>query len=106
MAQPSETERVPNLDVFCSPEGGAFRVYVRASGVPRHLARSLDIHGEAYPVVLDFQDLDRYMKEKALELVKRPSAAGGVQLVASGDAAAALSVWLSTAISSGVRKRG
>ncbi|MEO6600839.1 MAG: hypothetical protein ABIQ16_13255 [Polyangiaceae bacterium] len=62
-----------------------------------------DENGEAYPVLLDFEDLDRQMASKKAQVEKRVSRTGSVELTARGEAATALAVWLSTAFASGVR---
>ena len=81
----------------------AWRLYVRPTWVPRFLQRCLDNYGEAYPVHLDFEDLERYMSKRSVPYEKMLSTRGDVELVARGDAAIELATWLSTAIASGFR---
>ena len=91
------------LNLFCVPTGEVWRVHVRPTWLPRYLHSVFDEHGEAYPVLLDFEDLDRQMASKQQVFEKRVSRLGAVELTAHGDAATALAVWLSTAFASGVR---
>jgi hypothetical protein len=62
-----------------------------------------DTHYEAYPVLLDFDDLERHMSSSDAPYEKHVTKTGSVELLAHGRAAEALAVWLSTAFSSGVR---
>lgn len=98
-ARPDETLL---LDLFCA-EGrdGAWRVYVRPTWLPRSLHRCFDRHGEAYPVFLDFEELDRRMQKAGLAYEKRESRARGVELMARGRAATILANWLGAAFASG-----
>ena len=93
------------LNVFCSPEGETFRVYVRPTSLPRYLYQCLDEHYEVYPAELDFEDLARFMSAKDAHYVERRSQTGGVELTAEGASANALAEWLSTAFASGARPR-
>jgi hypothetical protein len=91
------------LNLFCMPEGDAFRVHVAPRWIPRYLHPVLDRNGEAFPVLLDWEDLERCMAENHVTIQKRVSRAGSVELTARGPAAQALGVWLATALASGVR---
>jgi hypothetical protein len=99
----AEQASASELNLFCTKEGDAFRVYLRPAWVPRYLRQCLDENGEAYPVQLDFDDLDEHMTRHGAGYEKRPTRLGGVELTARGDAATHLAVWLSTAFASGVR---
>ena len=99
----SESEGMERISLHCGRDGDAWRVYVEAKALPRYLARYFDVYGEAYPALLDFDDLDRYMAARGAKYRKHITATGSVQLEAAGDAAAALSEWLSRAFSSCVR---
>lgn len=99
----SEPEHAAVMNVFCSPLEGAWRVYLDPKWVPAYLLRSFDENLEAYPVQVDLEDLDQYMKFHQSEYQKRVSKFGGVELTARGDAAHALAAWLSTAFASGER---
>ena len=92
------------LNFFCTPEREAWRMYVRPTWLPRYLHRSFDKHWEAYPVLLDFEDLDRYMQKRGAAYEKRVSALGDVEVTARGHAANELAVWLSRALASGIRE--
>jgi hypothetical protein len=94
------------LDIFCSPVGEAFRIYVRPTWLPGYLARCFDRHGEAYPVYLDLEDLDYQMSSSGVLYDKFASASGGVQLLAKGHAATVLAVWLSQCFASDQRLVG
>jgi hypothetical protein len=93
------------LNVFCSPEGESFRVYVRPNAVPRYLYQCLDEHHEVFPAELDFEDLARFMAKRDAKYSERRSSTGGVEITAEGASASALAEWLSTAFASGARPR-
>jgi hypothetical protein len=93
------------LNVFCSPEGESFRVYVRPSALPRYLYQCLDENHEVYPAELDFEDLARFMGARNAKYSERRSSTGGVEIAADGASASALAEWLSTAFASGARPR-
>jgi hypothetical protein len=93
------------LNVFCSPEGESFRVYVRPNAVPRYLYQCLDEHHEVYPAELDFEDLARFMSARNAKYTERRSRTGGVEIAADGASAGALAEWLATAFASGARPR-
>jgi hypothetical protein len=90
------------LRIYCSRGPEAYRVHVHPAWLPRHLRQCLDAHAEGM-VHLDFDELDRHMQRSGLSYAKHTTAVGGVELSASGQAAVALSVWLSNMFSSGVR---
>ena len=91
------------LNLFCSKERGAWRVHVGPTWLPRYLRDCFDRHGEAYPLALDFEDLERHMSLRSASYEMRVSRLGGVELTAHGRAAAELAAWLSTMFSTGVR---
>jgi hypothetical protein len=91
------------LDVFCSKVEDAYRVYVRPLWMPDHLLECFDDSGEAFPVYLDFDDLDYHMKRSGVEYTKRPSKLGSIQLYARGGAATVMTNWLVNACSSDTR---
>jgi hypothetical protein len=101
----SEPEPAAVMNVFCSPLGGAWRVYLNPSWVPAYLLHSFDENLEACPVQIDLDDLDQYMQFHQSDYEKRVSNFGGVELTARGEAAHALAAWLSTVFASGERVR-
>lgn len=92
------------LNLFCARVGEVWRVHVRPTWLPRYLHSIFDEHGEAFPVLLDFEDLDRRMASKQASFEKRVSRTGSIELTAHGEAATVLAVWLSTAFASGLRE--
>lgn len=94
------------LNLFCSEEGEAWRVHVWPAWIPPVIFKFVDRDGEAYPVLLDFEDLSGYMAGDGHTYDKRVARTGGIELTAQGPAATALAVWLSTALGSGVRAPG
>jgi hypothetical protein len=94
------------LDVFCARQHDAWRTYVRPGWLPRYLRQHLDDEGEAFPAHLDFEDLDRHMREYQATFEKQTSAAGGVQLIARGRSAEALALWLAGIFGTAMRSRG
>jgi hypothetical protein len=93
------------VSLYCAREGEVWRVYVEAKVLPPYLDRYFDAYGEAYPALLDFDDLEPYMAAHAAVYRKHVTATGSVELSAHGAAAVALSEWLSRAFSSCVRPR-
>jgi hypothetical protein len=91
------------LNVFCTEEDDAWRVYLGPGNVPEFLSRCFDSDGEAFPVVLDFEDLDRYMRKRDAAFEKRVSNYGDVELTARGRAATELAQWLASASASTFR---
>jgi hypothetical protein len=91
------------LNLFCVRVGEVWRVHVTPTWLPRYLHQVFDENGEAFPVLLDFDDLDEQMVAKGAAFEKRVSRIGDVELTARGAAATVLAVWLSTAFASGVR---
>ena len=102
-AQSEDPHAANVLNLFCARVGDVWRVHVRPTWLPRYLHTVFDENGEAFPVLLDFDDLDRYMASKLMSFEKRVSLTGSVELTAHGEAATALAVWLSTAFASGLR---
>src|SRR5882724_2529406 len=94
-AEATEPNQGTVLNLFCTLDGEAWRVHVRPTWLPRYLHHVFDENDEAYPVLLDFEDLDRHMAAHQASFEKRVSRTGGVELTASGEAATALAVWLS-----------
>jgi hypothetical protein len=107
MSLPSKKKanHVGVLNVFCSPEGETYRVYVRPNAVPRYLYQSLDENYEVFPAELDFEDLARFMAARDAKYTEQRSSTGGVEITAEGASASALAEWLSTAFASGARPR-
>ena len=95
----------PVMNVFCSPLEDGWRVYLNPDWVPGYLLHSFDKNFEAYPVQIDIDDLDQYMKYHQADYERRVSGFGGIELTARGEAAHALAAWLSTAFASGERVR-
>lgn len=92
------------LSLFCTQQDEAWHLYAKPSWMPAYLRRCFDQHYEAFPVYLDFEDLDRYMAKRALAFDKHVTKRGDVELTASGPAAVELAVWLSTAFATGFRQ--
>ena len=91
------------LDIYCAKMDEAYRVYVRPTWLPAYLLDCFDDEGEAYPVYLDFDDLDRYMKRSDCSYVKRQAKTGSIQLYARDAAANVMSGWLAQSFASGER---
>ena len=72
------------LNLFCQIEDDAWRVHTRPTWLPRYLHQCFDRYGEAYPVYLDFEDLDRRMQAAGAQYEKRTARTGSVELIASG----------------------
>lgn len=92
------------LKLLCTPEDEAWRLYAEPTLMPVYLRRCFDEHYEAFPVYLDFEDLDRYMSKRGLDFEKKTNRFGDVELAARGRAAMELAVWLSKMFASGIRQ--
>ena len=93
------------LNLFAVREADAWRLHVAPQWLPRYLVSYFDDNGEAFPVELDLEDLDRHMTQHEAEYERRDSKLGGVELTARGEAANALALWLSNVFGSMVRPR-
>ena len=106
----SKTARKPEepfeLSLFCGKVHDAWRVFVWPGWLPGFLRNCFDADGEAYPVYLDIEELDRQMETSGVEYTKIESPIGGYELTAKGDAATVLAVWLSQSFASGKRAVG
>jgi hypothetical protein len=101
--QDPAVQAAPLINLFCCEERDGWRVYLRPTWLPRYLAQHFDEFDEAYPVYLDFEELDRRMRKGGLEYDKRVSTRGDVELTATGPAATELATWLSTGFASVMR---
>lgn len=101
--QPNPKDDSLHLNVFCGRQGEAWRFYLGPGWCPPFLGPLLDAHGEAYPVLFDFDDLNRHLTAHEATVEQRWSRLGSVELTASGRSAMVLARWLTTALSSGVR---
>ena len=97
------TDTSLRLNVFCTRDQDAWRLYVEPGQCPRVLQPLLDRHWEAYPLLLDFDDLDRYLAAQGASVEKRWSRSGSVELSAQGASAITLANWLAAAAASGIR---
>jgi len=93
------------LSLFCGIVGDAWRVHVWPNWLPGFLRHSFDEKGEAFPVYLDLEELDRQMEGCGVQYTKIHSPIGGYELTASGRAATVLAVWLSQSLLSGKRSK-
>lgn len=104
MEPAARREVPPLLNVFCMKEGDAWRVHLGPESLRPSLERLFDYNGEAYPVLVDWEDLDRHMAARSADYEAQVSHAGSVELTArDARAADALAEWLATSISSGIR---
>jgi hypothetical protein len=92
------------LSLFCTQQEEAWHLYAKPSWMPAYLRRCFDQHYEAFPVYLDFEDLERYMAKRELAFEKHVTKRGDVELAATGPAAVELAVWLSAAFATGFRQ--
>jgi hypothetical protein len=91
------TPKTAVLDLFIGREGDAWRLYVApTSWKPDVLRRGMDEHGEIFPVAApDLSDLDRLMGNANAPFERRPTADGGVEVLAQGRSAKVLLLgWL------------
>ena len=86
------------LDVFCVQiRSGAWRIYVHPGWVPQYLKKYFNDDWEAVPRYLDFEDLDRHLREQDAVVEKTVSKRAAFQMVACGQSAEALAMWLAGA---------
>lgn len=90
------SSKAPVLDLFIGRDGDAWRLYVAArSWRPGLLRDRLDDRGTIFPVAEpDVADLARFMWDVDSPYEKRLTADGGVEILAKGRSAIALTVWL------------
>jgi hypothetical protein len=93
------------LDVFCSRQDDAWRTYLRPGWQPRYLQQHFDDEGEAFPAHLDFDDLERHMREHQATFERHETKPGGVRLTARGQSAEALASWLAGIFGTTLRAR-
>lgn len=92
------------LSLFCGKEGDAWRIRVWPGWLPAFLRDFFDEEGEAYPVLIDLEELDREMKASSVSYERRESPIKGFELMASGAAATVMAHWLARSFSSGRRE--
>ena len=97
-------DREFKLNLFCSPLGDAWRIRVWPGWLPPFLRDCFDEEGEASPVFLDMEELEREMKRSGCDYQRRVSRVGGVELTAEGRAAGVLARWLSRSLTSSYRE--
>lgn len=90
-----------SLHVCCSREGEAWRVQVTQGWLPAYLRHRFDDGGQAFPVYLDFEELDRQLGRRFLCLDKHVSRPDRVELTGHADAADVLAHWLAGAFANG-----
>src|ERR1035438_983842 len=91
------TPKTAVLDLFIGRDGAGWRLYVApTSWKPDVLRRGMDEHGEIFPVAApDLSDLDRLMGNANAPFERRPTADGGVEVLAQGRSAKVLLLgWL------------
>lgn len=101
--QDAEPSREALLNVFCTPEAGAYRVYLWPGWAPRRLQVCFDARGMAFPAHLDFEELKRQMARHGYSYECKHSLQGDAELLARGPAAGTLASWLANAFASGMR---
>ena len=101
---PNRGESAALFNVFCMKEGDAWRVHLGPESIRPELERLFDYNGEAYPVLIDWDELERQMRSSGAEYQVHTSHAGSVELTAQGaPATAALARWVASALASGIR---
>lgn len=105
MAGTRDPQAAPLLNLFFIQEATGWRVILRPVGAPEYLLHSFDVHREAFPMLLDWEDLERRLSKTGAEYETRPTRLGGMELIAAGDAVTPVADWVLTAIASGSRSR-
>lgn len=91
------------VDVFCTPQNEAWRIYLNPRDLPPGLRQYFDADCEAYPVFLDFERLEHYMLKRNAPYERRPSQMGDMHITARGESAIELAKWLASELASGFR---
>lgn len=102
-ASATRPEKAHKLKLLCAPEGEAYRLYIWPTWLPDSVAKCLDSYGEAYPVYLDLEELDRQMKASRVEYTKSETIDRGIHIDAEGPAAVVLTLWLANMLQSCTR---
>jgi hypothetical protein len=94
------------LNALCEREREVWRVHVHPAGLPEALEAAFDEHGEAFPVLLDFEELERQLARQGEACEKRATRLGSVELSARAGAANTVAAWLLGSLASGFRDSG
>jgi hypothetical protein len=96
------TPQNPIIDVLVARDGDAWRTYAGPSSWRTPFSLYADERGDVSPVGKpDIADLDRFMWDTDSPFERRPTANGGVEIVARGRSALTLVVWLQELIERG-----
>lgn len=100
---PSHSKPDFELSLFCGRVGDAWRIHVWPGWLPAFLRNCFDAEGEAYPVYIDLEELDREMTAMGVSYRRTENPLGGTELYASGRAATLMAQWLSQSLGSACR---
>jgi hypothetical protein len=104
-ANKTKGEASLSLNLFCTRhEDGNWRIHAAPGWMPRHLRACFDDDWQIFPALLDFDELDRTVREKELQIEMRWSTEGGVELTAHGRSAEELGLWILRMLASGIRQ--
>jgi hypothetical protein len=98
------TLKAPIIDVLIARDGDAWRLYSAPYSWRTPFSLHIDKRGDIYPVGRpDVADLDSFMWDADAPFERRPTADGGVEIVARGRSAVTLAVWLQELVEQGRR---
>lgn len=99
----AEPNRAFELSIFLARVGDAWRIHVWPGWLPAFLRGYFDEEGEAYPVYLDLEELERKMQSSGVTYQARETSIGGIELAATGASATVMAHWLAQSFNSGRR---
>lgn len=91
------------VELLFVEEQGAWRVFAGPTVLHGELSRLFDRHGELFPVLVDWDDFERWRSGIQANIRKHTTRAGSIEIEARGHAAELLANWLLSAVGSGVR---
>jgi len=98
------TPQTPVIDVYIGRDGGAWRLYSAPRSWRTPFSLAMDKRGDIFPVGQpDIADLDRFMWDTDSVFERRPTADGGVEIVAKGRSAVTLVTWIQELVERGKR---
>jgi hypothetical protein len=94
--------QTPIIDVLIARDGDAWRMYSAPHSWRTPFSRHIDKRGDVFPVGRpDVDDLDRFTWDTDSPFERRPTADGGIAIVAKGRSAVTLAMWLQDLVEQG-----
>ncbi|HEY1693386.1 MAG TPA: hypothetical protein VGG39_14565 [Polyangiaceae bacterium] len=94
--------KAPIIDILIARDGDSWRIYSAPRSWRTPFSLSADARADIRRVGQpDLADLDRFMWEVDAPFERRPTAEGGIEIVAAGRSAVVLVIWLHDLIACG-----